>query len=328
MSYNKQFEDVKHNLVATSDPGVGDDDADGYGVNSHWLNTTSGELFYCTDASTGAAVWASLTSGGARVLPRGYLDGLVVDRTLVSDPDHDFNLRTGRARSFDDTEDMVLSSDLTDKQSDVAWAVGSSAGALLSGTLDADSWYGFWLIKRTDTGVVDVGIEKNKINPDDTITLPANYDKQRFIFAMITDSSGNWDIGWTIFPDRVVIFDDPQFDVNDATIDNGTPETVTVSVPPNCIGIFTTETQNDSSDDISMSIKVPGIDTDQSPIEASTTLTIIAAADGDIRSASREMYPVDSNQQIQYIARESNSTPELNISTHGFIMTTVKNPYD
>lgn len=48
----------------TTDPGVSDDNTAGYGVHSIWINTTSGEAFICTDASTGAANWESMQGGG------------------------------------------------------------------------------------------------------------------------------------------------------------------------------------------------------------------------------------------------------------------------
>lgn len=45
------------NLDATTDPGVGDDLADGYAVGSRWVNNTTGKEFVCVDASDGTAVW-------------------------------------------------------------------------------------------------------------------------------------------------------------------------------------------------------------------------------------------------------------------------------
>ena len=45
------------NLVATTNPGVGDDDVDGYAVGSIWLNVTDQIEWRCMDATTGAAVW-------------------------------------------------------------------------------------------------------------------------------------------------------------------------------------------------------------------------------------------------------------------------------
>lgn len=51
--------------VTTTDPGAGDDSADGYRAGSLWLNTTDGGLFVCEDASAGAAVWTELAGAGS-----------------------------------------------------------------------------------------------------------------------------------------------------------------------------------------------------------------------------------------------------------------------
>lgn len=48
----------------TVDPGITNDNTENYAVNSQWTNTTSGDVFTCTDASTGAAVWV-LTGSSA-----------------------------------------------------------------------------------------------------------------------------------------------------------------------------------------------------------------------------------------------------------------------
>ncbi len=40
-----------------SDPGVTDDEGEGYEVGSVWINTTQGRTFVCMDATDGAAVW-------------------------------------------------------------------------------------------------------------------------------------------------------------------------------------------------------------------------------------------------------------------------------
>lgn len=54
---------VQHNFGATGAPGVGDDDADKYGVGSLWYDTTNENLYICKDATTGAAVWRQLSYG-------------------------------------------------------------------------------------------------------------------------------------------------------------------------------------------------------------------------------------------------------------------------
>jgi hypothetical protein len=50
-----------HNLTATTDPTVNDDDTTGYVALSKWVNTVTGEVFVCLDATTGAATWALAT---------------------------------------------------------------------------------------------------------------------------------------------------------------------------------------------------------------------------------------------------------------------------
>jgi hypothetical protein len=54
--------ELKYNLTATTDPGVGDDSVDGYTVGSRWVNVTLDKEFVCLDASTGAAVWTETTA--------------------------------------------------------------------------------------------------------------------------------------------------------------------------------------------------------------------------------------------------------------------------
>lgn len=49
------------NNLASSNPAAANDNTQGYRALSIWINTTSGEAFICTDATTGAAVWKSLT---------------------------------------------------------------------------------------------------------------------------------------------------------------------------------------------------------------------------------------------------------------------------
>lgn len=52
---------VKNNFVATIDPTTTNDDSEGYGVGSTWINKTSGNAFRCVDATTNLAVWVDTT---------------------------------------------------------------------------------------------------------------------------------------------------------------------------------------------------------------------------------------------------------------------------
>lgn len=49
-----------NNFAATTDPTVNDDSGDGYEIGSFWVNTTSGGVYSCLSASSGAASWSRL----------------------------------------------------------------------------------------------------------------------------------------------------------------------------------------------------------------------------------------------------------------------------
>ena len=51
----------RHNLTASAAPTATDDSAAGYGVGSQWLDTVGDKIWFCTDATTGAAVWKGVT---------------------------------------------------------------------------------------------------------------------------------------------------------------------------------------------------------------------------------------------------------------------------
>lgn len=53
------------NLDATTDPGINDDETQGYCEGSHWINATLDKAFICLDNATGAAVWIETTYADA-----------------------------------------------------------------------------------------------------------------------------------------------------------------------------------------------------------------------------------------------------------------------
>ncbi len=93
------------------------------------------------------------TPSAVVTLPTNYIGGLITSNN-GSDLDHDIDIAKGQCRDVDDTENMVLSSVLT-KRIDAAWAVGSGNGGLDTGSVAGQQLYLLWLIKRSDTGVVD-----------------------------------------------------------------------------------------------------------------------------------------------------------------------------
>jgi len=59
--------EIIENYGAVTDPTVNDDAADGYIRAAIWINVAAGRLFFCTDATIGAAVWVQAGGGGGGV---------------------------------------------------------------------------------------------------------------------------------------------------------------------------------------------------------------------------------------------------------------------
>jgi len=118
-------------------------------------------------------------------LPKGHLFGCELANN-ATDGDHDIDISAGQAVDGSGIDMMVLTSSLT-KQIDAVWAVGSAAGGLDTGTVAADTTYHVWLIKRSDTGVVDALFSTSASSP----TMPSNYDLKRRIGCVVTDASAN-----------------------------------------------------------------------------------------------------------------------------------------
>lgn len=100
-------------------------------------------------------------------LPRSYLAGLGMANN-GTDAINDIDIAAGECRSRDSTENLRLASALT-KQLDVAWAVGSAAGGRDVGAIADGTWH-LHLIKRPDTGVVDV-LESLSAEGQATVTM-------------------------------------------------------------------------------------------------------------------------------------------------------------
>ena len=115
-------------------------------------------------------------------LPRSYLAGLTLSNN-GTDATNDIDVAVGAARDDGNAADLVLASALT-KRLDAAWAVGTNQGGLDTGSI-ANGTYHIWLIKRPDTGVVDVLFSASASSP----TMPANYTLKRRIGSILRESA-------------------------------------------------------------------------------------------------------------------------------------------
>lgn len=146
--------------------------ADGGAVQSadKFVMARSGQNYYILGSAIG---------GG---FPQGHLFGLGLSNN-ATDATNDIDIAAGEARDSTNAQNITLSSALT-KRLDAAWAVGTNQGGLDTGAI-ANTTYHVWLIKRSDTGVVDVLFSTSASAP----TMPANYDYKRRIGSILRESA-------------------------------------------------------------------------------------------------------------------------------------------
>src|SRR5262245_56209710 len=115
---------------------------------------------------------------------QNYLTGLTLSTAGASTT---FSVAAGMAANSTNIDYMVLAAAIS--KTTAAWAVGSGNGALDTGTIAPNTWYHTHLIKRPDTGVVDVLVSLSATSP----TLPSNFTiPPRRIGSMRTNASSQW----------------------------------------------------------------------------------------------------------------------------------------
>jgi hypothetical protein len=145
--------------------------------------TAAGTLEIATEAENAARASALLAvTPKYNPLPPGFLFGCTLSNT-PADLVNDISIAPGKARDATDGVNIILAAALT-KRLDANWAVGDAQGGLDTGSA-ANVTYHVWLIKRSDTGVVDVLFSASATTP----TMPANYDFKRRIGSILREAA-------------------------------------------------------------------------------------------------------------------------------------------
>jgi hypothetical protein len=147
----------KNKLAATVDPTVNDDANDGYSVGSVWINTSTSNVWKCTDATVGAAVWSQLTGGGSLPTPTGWganTETLSADKTLTDSDDiiqflnpnggdYDVNLPAeGVNNKAFAVVNTGVTGTLTFRTSGGVYVNVADAGQMFRLWSDGNAWYG------------------------------------------------------------------------------------------------------------------------------------------------------------------------------------------
>lgn len=136
------------------------------------------------EAGTGTTrrIWTALRVAQAvaalAAMPRSYLAGLGLANNS-GDATNDIDIAVGACRDSTNAANLALASALT-KRLDAAWAVGTGNGGLDTGAI-ANATYHVWLIKRSDTGVVDALFSTSASAPN----MPTSYDYKRRIGSIV-----------------------------------------------------------------------------------------------------------------------------------------------
>ena len=258
--------------------------------------------------------------------PADYIYGLRMS-PYSFDEDGSIAIQSGGARDSTNVDNLDTNGAV--KQVGVAWEVGDTSGGLDAGSLQSNTLYAVWLIKRPDTGVVDHLVSASFTAP----TMPANYTLKRLIGAFKTD--GDTDI--VPFRQSGDQFEyvgntdtKPPTDINDDAMSDGTWKTGTlISVPPHCRAHIAGQLINSAATSKygSLWIRPRTSDALQSwPAQSATEFVAIAMDIAFDRVVARGSLMVNSAQQIDYACSQAEGDATVYITVLGFEMLTRRDP--
>jgi hypothetical protein len=264
----------------------------------------------------------------ALVLTKKFRDDLVNDHLQIAghlfglrlsnngtDAVNDIDIAIGEAASNDaaivDKVMMRLASGLT-KQIDATWAAGTNAGMRDSGaapTFPAAATYHIFLIKRMDTGTVDVFA-----SPQLTSPLPTNYTHRRRIGSIAWNGSSIR--AFSQFGDEFLL-DAAILDV-DATSVGTSAVLRTLSVPS---GIKVMAIFNAMTGDVSAHLLLVSSpdQSDQAPSSSAAPLASMSGVGGISSDPGAAMFRIRTNTTGQIRTRVSTTIDNLRIATLGWV---------
>ena len=265
----------------------------------------------------GSALLNLPVSGGTR----GTIGGLTTSNG--TDSEHDIDIAVGFARDYTDTVTMELSSVLT-KQIDSTWSVGDDAGGLDTGAVAASTGYGVYLIRRSDTGVVDALFSTDMSSAGSSVTMPTNYDQKRLIGWVRTDSSSNI-LGFVQSGDSFMLTGDIVQELSDNTITNDTFETATVTVPPDSLFLGYLTCFGTAGVAMRATVARTG-NPDHGGSGTESTAGFNTSGSEAVRIYSAIEVLVNGSSQLDYMGYEASGTTTVTIKLRGCKLLTRSNP--
>lgn len=153
------------------------------------ITTAAGDV--AIFVSEGAGNWRCINYQravtAASTLYGGYIFGLTLSNN-VTDAVNDIDVAAGAASMSSSPYTVITLGGSITKRLDSGWAVGTNQGGLDTGSI-ANGTYHVYLIRRSDTGVVDVCFSASASAPTTGGSIPAAYDQYRRIGSFIRESA-------------------------------------------------------------------------------------------------------------------------------------------
>lgn len=258
----------------------------------------------------GAVTLAKLAAAAVEALstpPRGHLFGLTLANN-ASDATNDLDIASGEAASDASSPAlMALAASIT-KRLDAAWAVGGGNGGLDTGVI-ANTTYHVFLIRRPDTGVVDVLFSASATSP----TLPTNYTQKRRIGSFVRNSGAIR--AFTQRGDRFTYFS-PRADVDVSNLAAAPGTTYTLASIPTGIQVDAIITAAMSNASANRNGLVSSLD--QSDDAPGNSGQVWMQLSNQFSAASLQ---IRTNTSAQIRARSDSDSTSLRVSVVGFIDT-------
>ena len=152
-----------------------------------WMLSDSGGLTMGSGAALTLAMdpESALDAVALRMLGSGVVWGLELSNN-ATDPDHDVDIAVGAAVDTTLAYGLALTSAFV-KEIDAAWAAGTAAGGLFTGTVAASTWYHVFLIRKDSDGSLDAGFDASVT----AANIPAGYTAYCRLGSVVTDASSN-----------------------------------------------------------------------------------------------------------------------------------------
>lgn len=144
-----------------------------YNFTTGRFNLVGGAASRLPIGTAGQVIMYRSSVGTAVSAFKFYIQGLTY-QNAAGDVTNDLDIAAGGC--FDATNAYYIAVAALTKQSDAAWAVGTGAGMLDTGSVGNSDYY-LWAIARSDTGVTDFLCSLSSTAP----TMPTNYDFKRLI---------------------------------------------------------------------------------------------------------------------------------------------------